>query len=192
MASKLQNIYIWLGFNPKADKLLVREQGLYNPNRLRVLIDKNVDDICSVVRKQGSKNADGNPDRGQQVSVIAQEHRKFAAFLFLHRWRCTLDWETMGVNEETIYFLVDQKKLKDECKDPSMLPKINKSDMTGMMESIKEYLRSHHGVVKAPLAYLIRKTISIQTMGDYPTYATPDDKMIARMLHLHPDKKIFF
>ena len=25
-------------------------------------------------------------------------------------------------------------------------------------------------------------------MGDYPMYATPDDKMIARMLHLPPDK----
>ena len=25
-------------------------------------------------------------------------------------------------------------------------------------------------------------------MGDYPTYATPDDNMIARMLHLPPDK----
>ena len=57
-----------------------------------------------------------------------------------------------------------------------------------MMESIKEYFRAHHGVVKAPLAYITRKTITVQTMGDYPTYASPDDKMIARILHLPPDK----
>ena len=64
--------------------MLVREQGLNSPDRLRVLTDKNVDDICNVVRKPGSKNADGTPDRGQQVSVIAQENLKLAAFLFLH------------------------------------------------------------------------------------------------------------
>ena len=39
---------------------------------------------------------------------------------------------------ETVHFLADQKKLKDEYKDPDVLSKINKSDMAGMMESIKE------------------------------------------------------
>ena len=60
--------------------------------------------------------------------------------------------------------------------------------MAGMMESIEEYLRSCHGVIRAPLAYVIRKTIIVQVYGDYPKYATPYDKMIARMLHLPPDK----
>ena len=65
---------------------------------------------------------------------------------------------------------------------------MNKSDMAGTMESIKKYLRSCCGVVRAPLAYVIRKTITVQTMEDYPTYVTPDNGMIARMLHLPPDK----
>ena len=64
MALKLQNMYIWPGFSPKAAKLLVREQGLDNADSLRVLTDKNDDDICNVMRKQGGKNADGIPDRG--------------------------------------------------------------------------------------------------------------------------------
>ena len=85
MASKLQNMYIWLGFSPKAAKLLVREQGLDSPDRLRVLTDKNVDDTCNVMRKQGSKNAIGTPEREQQVSVIAQENLKLVAFLFHHQ-----------------------------------------------------------------------------------------------------------
>ena len=38
------------------------------------------------------------------------------------------------------------------------------------------------------MAYIIRKTITVQTYGDYPMYATPDDEMIARMLHLPSDK----
>ena len=69
-----------------------------------------------------------------------------------------------------------------------MLPKINKSDMAGTMEYIKEYLRSCHGVIRAPLAYIIRNTITVQIIGDCPTYATCDNKMIARMLDLPQDK----
>ena len=187
-ASNFQNMYVWLGFSLKAARLLVREQGLDNPHRLRVFTNKNDDDICNVVRKPGGKNADGTQDRGQQVSMIAQENLKLTAFLFHHQWRCTLDWEIMGVDKETVHFLVGQKKLEAEYKDPDVLTRINKSDMAGMMESIKEYLRSCHGVIKRPLAYIIRKAITVQTYGNHPTYSTSDDKMIARMLHLPPDK----
>ena len=103
-------------FSPKAAKLLVREQGLNSPERLQVFIDKNVDDICNVMRKPCGKNANGMPERGQQVSVIAQENLKLAAFLFHHRWRCTLDWEITRVNEDTLHLMVGQKKLRDEYK----------------------------------------------------------------------------
>ena len=47
--------------------------GLDSPERLRVT-NKNVDDICNVLRKPGGKNADEMCHRGQQVSVIAQEN----------------------------------------------------------------------------------------------------------------------
>ena len=57
-----------------------------------------------------------------------------------------------------------------------------------MMESIKDYLRSHHGFVIAPPAYNIRKNIKVQIYGDYPQYVTPNNKMITRMLHLPPNK----
>ena len=81
-----------------------------------------------------------------------------------------------------------QKKLEDEYEDPGMLLKINKSDMAGTMEAIEEL---HHGVMQAPLAHVIRKTITMQTYGNYPMYATPDNKMITRMLHLSPEKNKF-
>ena len=60
--------------------------------------------------------------------------------------------------------------------------------MTKTMEAINEYFRLCHGVMRAPLAYLIMKTILVQTYGEYPKYETPDDEMIARMLHQLPDK----
>ena len=52
-----------------------------------------------------------------------------------------------------------------------MLPEVNKADMAGMMESIKNI----------PLAYMKRKTITVQIYNDYPKYATPVNKMITRM-----------
>ena len=73
MTSWRQDMYIHLGFSPEAAQLLVREQGLDSPYRLRVLTDKNVDDICNVMRKPCKKNANRMPNKGQQVSVIAQE-----------------------------------------------------------------------------------------------------------------------
>ena len=69
-----------------------------------------------------------------------------------------------------------------------MLPKINKADMAGTMESIKEYIRLLLCVVRMPLAFVTRKTITVQTYGDYSKYETPDNKMITRMLHLTPTR----
>ena len=65
MASWLKDMYIWLGFSPEAAKWLIREQELGSSERLRVLTDKNVDGICNVIRKPGSKNADETSNRGQ-------------------------------------------------------------------------------------------------------------------------------
>ena len=84
------------------------------------------------------------------------------------------------------------EKFDDEDKDPNVLPKINKSDMAGMMEAIEENLRSCCGAIKAPLAYVIRKTIIAQTYRDYPLYATLGDKMITRMWNLPADKNMIY
>ena len=58
----------------------------------------------------------------------------------------------------------------------------------GTMEAIKEYLRTYYVVMTAPLAYIIRNTITVQAHGDYPMYAITKDEMIDRMLQLPPDK----
>ena len=93
-----------------------------------------------------------NAQQGQQVSVMAQEKLMLAIFLFHHQWRCTYDWEVAGVHDKTIHLLAQQKRLKDEYNDPDELPKVNKADMAGMMESIEEYLRSSCHVTRVPLA----------------------------------------
>ena len=147
--------------------MLVRKQGIDSPKRLRVLMVKNSNNICNVVRKPGGKNANGIHDRRQQVTVIAQENLKPAIILFHHRLRCTFDWEVMEVHEDAVHLLAGQKRLKDEYKDTDVLPKVNKVDMAGMMESIKEYFRSCYGVIRVPLTYIITKTITVQTYGDY-------------------------
>ena len=71
MALWLQDMYIKHGFRPEAKKLLIKEQDLDNLERLTLLNNKNVNDICNVMRKQCGKNANGMPNRWQQVSVVA-------------------------------------------------------------------------------------------------------------------------
>ena len=46
----------------------------------------------------------------------------------------------------------------------------------------------HCSVIRAPLAHVIRKTITVQVYDDFSKYATPNDEMIVRMLYLSPDK----
>ena len=74
MASWLQDMYLQIRFSSEAARLLIKMHGLDNPERLRVLSDRNDDDICNVMRKPGDKNADGMPNIGQQVSVIDQQN----------------------------------------------------------------------------------------------------------------------
>ena len=92
------------------------------------------------------------------------------------------------MHEDTVHLLARQKKLKDEYNDPDVLPKISKSDMAVTIDATKEYLRSCHGVIRAPLADIIRKAIIVQNYGDYPTYATHDNEMITR-IYTYPQKR---
>ena len=79
-------------------------------------------------------------NRGQQVSVTAQENLKLAAFLFHHRWRYIFDWEVMGVHEDTVYLLEGQNWLKDEYEDSGILPKVNKANMARPSKSISDHV----------------------------------------------------
>ena len=124
----------------------------------RDLTGKKIDDICNVVKKPGLKNTNGMSDRGQQISVIAQENLKLAAFLFHHGWKCSHSWKITEVHENTIYLLANEK---DDYKDPKALYKVKKADIAGTMEAIRDYLRSHYCVIRPPLAYIIKKTILI-------------------------------
>ena len=66
------------------------------------------------MRKPDGKNANGMPNRGKQVLMIAQENLKLAAFLFHDRWRCTLDWEKREVDEGAVCFLAGKKNLEEK------------------------------------------------------------------------------
>ena len=64
-------IYVHLAWiQSQSSHVACQQEELDSPEMLRVLTDKNVDDICNVMKKPGGKNADGTSDRGQQVSVM--------------------------------------------------------------------------------------------------------------------------
>ena len=165
MALSLKEKYLWLTLSPEAAKLIIREQGLHSPERLRVITDKNVDNICNIMRKPGSKNADGMHDM-----VIAQENLQLDIFIFHHKLRCTFDGEVMGVWEGTVHLFACQKRLEDKYRDPNMLPEVRRVDIAWTMVTMEEYLRSCCSIMRVTLAYIIRKTIIVHTYEDYPKY----------------------
>ena len=132
-----------------------------------------VNKVCNLIEKLDEKNANGTPNKWHQISVMAQKWLNGIAFLFPHQLTCTYNGEVTKVQEDTICNLSYQKKLKDEYKGPDVLPKVNKANMTGTIKDIKEYLISHCNVKRAPLIYIIKKTITVQTYGIYPWFATP-------------------
>ena len=93
------------------------------------------------------------------------------------------------MNEDIVHLMAWQKKLKDEYEESNMLPKINKSKMARTTEAMKVYVRSCQGVMRTPLAYIVRKTKIVETYGDYDKYKTTENEMIARVIHLPPDRK---
>ena len=74
------------------------------------------------------------------------------------------------MREETVHPVAGWKRPKDENKDLDMPSEVNKVNMAG--------------VVKASFACVIGKAIVVKTYGDYSKYATPDERVIARMLPL--------
>ena len=90
--------------------------------------------------------------------------------------------------EDIVHCLAGQKRFEDDSKEPDLLPNVNKADMAKIIEAIKKFLRLCVGAVKAPLAYITKETTIVHTYGDYPKYMTPDDKMIASVLHIPPEK----
>ena len=64
----------------------------------------------------------------------------------------------MRVHEDRVHLLERQKRLEDKYKDPDVLPNFHKTKMKITMKAIEEYLRSYHGVVRAPLHILSERT----------------------------------
>ena len=67
------------------------------------------------------------------------------------------------MQEETVYKLMGQRKLKDKYKDQDVLPEIKY--MVGMIQPTETYLRSCNGIKRASLTNVFRKIIRVQTHG---------------------------
>ena len=61
-------------------------------------MDKNVDDFYNDIRKSGGKEANVTPSWTTGFRHSSR-NLKLAAFLFHHRWRCTFDWQVIGVRD---------------------------------------------------------------------------------------------
>ena len=81
----LKDMYAQHGYSYDAAWTLVQDQGLSNPDQFWVMIDNNVNDICSVIIKPGGIDANETPYNRHPFSVMTQKNMKLDSFLFYHR-----------------------------------------------------------------------------------------------------------
>ena len=96
----MKDVYVGLGFTANAALKMVTQQGIDSLEELRELDDKEVENLCRVLRKPGgfmpNPNADPDPamnqpaeifDPGTQVSTRAENLLKQACFWARNRQR---------------------------------------------------------------------------------------------------------
>ena len=134
-------------------------------------------------KKPCSKNVNGVPKKGHQVSVMAQDNLKLAAFLSHYSWRCIYDWEVTKVQKSTICKPVRQKTIKDKCKGPDVLPKVNKANVVGWWQPLKN-VSDHIVVIESTLCLGHMKDHNSPDLWHLPMLCNFRRKMIVIMLHL--------
>ena len=120
-----------IGFTQATTKTIVNEHGIDSCAKLRFLKDKELENLCKVVRHPGSANQ-GNPpvpNLGHPVSFVAKNNLKLTTY-----WLCHQIWVSCSGMPETIT-LAGIRSIRHLCDheeayngDKGKLPMINDKD----------------------------------------------------------------
>ena len=73
-----------MGFTNEVSDYLVTDQSLDSLDEIALLTDKDIDNLCSVVRRPGGTIANNVPNPGLNVSVRAQINMKLLVYYTQH------------------------------------------------------------------------------------------------------------
>ena len=175
MAAAFRTFYGRMEFSVNVRNELTGPQGINSGAELAKLTDKQVSDLCKVIRKEGGPGPGGLP-----ISLRAEMNMQLAAYYCRFRQKTSRPIVTAQLtidNIETVRALREWEQNHKDVEAPADI--IHKVDWNKTLEGIQEFLRGNLGVTKIPLAYVIRDTEAPEAdpAGGWPTL---QDELIGR------------
>lgn len=185
-----------LGFSADAATAVCDQQDIDELDELKVLTDKEVENLCKVVRRPGGTIADpANPGQlipnpGHQVSMRAENNLKLACYYVRHQERVSRTPQAIGITLQNVRRLRNLRDVEESHSDPEDSPKIDAENWPKTLEALEEYLRGFLGTDDVPLSYVIREAVDVPAANLNPAagqpnspYETVEQEMIERAPH---------
>ena len=84
----LRSAYGWIGFSAESDLVITDSQGIDCMEKLEVITDGEIDNLCNVIRRPGGINHITNiANLGLQVSLRSENNLKLTSFFLKHKIR---------------------------------------------------------------------------------------------------------
>jgi hypothetical protein len=189
-----------LGIGDQAARDAINAQGLDTFEDFLLLEEKDIEDVCSNVRKPGGVIPNPNydpanvvagvpatiPNPGIQLGHIYEKRLKLLRYYLHHleRIQQTMNPATANVGRLTsCYRLKDTEDNAEDLELPSKLSRIEK--VRDVLEDMDNYLVRKLGSSGLPLAYVVREEVAVPIGALDPGYGLPtiSEEMIARGPH---------
>ena len=162
----MRQMFIHLGFSQAVAASIVNDHGIITLTDLLCFEPSDIDALCKNIQRPGGtipgRNNQQVPNPGMPISTMAQSNLKLATFGVMHRLeRVQRPTAPSDVTRAAIDPFTQQQKTEDTYEPPTEPPKINEKNWAKTMEAMDEWLRLIPGECRLPLAYVIRKDISL-------------------------------
>ena len=136
--------------------MITDAQGIDWMEKLDILTDGEIENMCKVTRRPGVINYITNvANLWLQVSLRSENNLKLASFFLKHKIRTGRVVLPNYIALDSVRLLRDLKESEKEHKDHLVSPVIDIKNCLKTMESLEEYLRGHIVVRGVPLYYVV-------------------------------------
>jgi hypothetical protein len=174
-----------LGADQSTAEHLVDAEGIGEISAISLMTKSDVEQLCKSMRSPGGEQADGNRNRGHNLSNRFQTQLNQAVFYMKTMRRVSRDVTAGDIEVSTIDTRILNLKREKETDytNPSQVDvQINKKDWAKTFIALEQALGTIKGIDGAPLSYCMRKDEAVTAEASDPTgnYSGPDAEMIAR------------
>ena len=132
----LRSAYVRIGSSAEAALVITVSQGINCMEELKILIDRDIENLCKFISWPGGTNPiDNITNLGIQVSLRAKNNLKLAIFFLKNNVSTGRVAVATDINLDNVRILCELKESKKEHKDPVISPVIDAKNWPKTMES---------------------------------------------------------